>query len=84
MITLRNGVRMTPGSAWMMRSASKCARQPDETRHRVLGVSIASRSRRQKRGARGWDGGKQIKGRKRHVIVDTLGLVLKAFVTEAD
>jgi putative transposase len=33
---------------------------------------------------RGWDGGKRVHGRKRHVIVDTLGLVLKAFVTEAD
>lgn len=33
---------------------------------------------------RGWDGGKHVLGRKRHVIVDTLGWVLKAFVTEAD
>ena len=32
---------------------------------------------------RGWDGGKRILGRKRHLVVDTLGLVLKAFVTEA-
>src|SRR5579859_4709026 len=28
-------------------------------------------------GARGYDGGKQIKGRKRHLLVDTEGLVLK-------
>ena len=33
---------------------------------------------------RGWDGGKRVQGRKRHLVVDTLGLVLKAFVTEAD
>lgn len=33
---------------------------------------------------RGWDGGKRVHGRKRHLIVDTQGLVLKAFVTEAD
>jgi putative transposase len=32
----------------------------------------------------GYDAGKRIKGRKRHLIVDTLGLVLKAFVTEAN
>ena len=31
----------------------------------------------------GYDGGKQIKGRKRHVIVDTLGLVMTVLVTAA-
>jgi putative transposase len=35
-------------------------------------------------GPRGYDGGKKLKGRKRHLLVDTLGLVLKAFVHEAD
>lgn len=34
-------------------------------------------------GAVGFDAGKKIKGRKRHVIVDTLGLVLGAVVTPA-
>ena len=33
---------------------------------------------------RGFDGGKKIKGRKRHVLVDTQGLVLKAKVHSAD
>lgn len=32
---------------------------------------------------RGFDGGKLIKGRKRHVLVDTLGLVLTVVVTAA-
>lgn len=32
----------------------------------------------------GYDGGKKVKGRKRHLIVDSLGLVLKAVVTEAN
>jgi putative transposase len=32
----------------------------------------------------GYDAGKKIKGRKRHVIVDTLGLILTVFVTPAD
>jgi hypothetical protein len=27
-------------------------------------------------GARGFDGGKMVNGRKRHIVVDTLGLVL--------
>ena len=35
-------------------------------------------------GPRGYDGGKKLKGRKRHVLVDTLGLLLKVFVHEAD
>ena len=34
-------------------------------------------------GERGFDGGKLIKGRKRHVLVDTLGLVLEVKVTSA-
>ena len=33
---------------------------------------------------RGYDGGKQIKGRKRHILVDTEGLLLKAKVHSAD
>jgi hypothetical protein len=36
----------------------------------------------QKGGTPGYDGGKQIKGRKRHLLVDTQGLLLK--VHEAD
>ena len=32
----------------------------------------------------GYDGGKQVKGKKRHVLVDTLGLVFQALVTPAN
>jgi len=35
-------------------------------------------------GARGYDGGKQVKGRKRHLLVDTHGWVLNAVVHPAD
>ena len=35
-------------------------------------------------GVRGFDGAKRVSGRKRHVLVDTLGLVLKAVVHPAD
>lgn len=35
-------------------------------------------------GVRGYDGGKKISGRKRHSLVDTLGLLLKAKVHAAD
>ena len=34
-------------------------------------------------GLRGYDGGKQVKGRKRHLLVDTEGLVLRAVVHPA-
>jgi putative transposase len=34
-------------------------------------------------GERGYDGGKKIKGRKRHIAVDTMGLVLAVVVTSA-
>jgi len=32
----------------------------------------------------GYDGGKKIKGRKRHILVDTLGIVLMVVVTAAN
>lgn len=35
-------------------------------------------------GERGYDGGKKINGRKRHVLVDTLGNLLKAIVHPAN
>jgi putative transposase len=35
-------------------------------------------------GVRGYDGGKKVRGRKRHLLVDTLGLVLQATVHAAD
>jgi len=33
---------------------------------------------------KGYDGGKQVKGRKRHLLVDTLGLLLSSYVTPAN
>lgn len=35
-------------------------------------------------GDRGYDGGKNIKGRKRHIVVDVMGLLLRAIVHPAD
>ena len=37
-----------------------------------------------KKGVRGYDAGKKIKGRKRHIVVDTLGLILAVVVHPAD
>lgn len=35
------------------------------------------------RGERGYDAGKKVKGRKRHILVDTLGLLIAVVVTAA-
>lgn len=35
-------------------------------------------------GLRGYDGGKKVKGRKRHILVDTQGFILKALVHPAN
>ena len=35
-------------------------------------------------GVRGYDGAKKLCGRKRHLLVDTLGLVMLVMVTAAD
>jgi putative transposase len=37
-----------------------------------------------KRGPRGYDAGKKVKGRKRHILTDTQGLLLKVKVHPAD
>ncbi len=37
-----------------------------------------------KRGARGYDAGKKVKGRKRHILVDTEGLLLRVVALPAD
>src|SRR6202790_4606559 len=48
----------------------------------------SEREERRKRGARidphGYDAGKKIKGKKRHILVDMLGLLLHAIVHAAD
>ncbi len=36
------------------------------------------------KGVRGYDGGKKVKGRKRHILVDTIGLLLMVVVHTAD
>lgn len=53
------------------------ARVKDASPNRVLSSSIVSRSRRPKKGA------KRLNGRKRHLLVDTLALVVAAVVHPA-
>src|SRR5271155_308632 len=66
-----------------MQRARRTRRQPHRRDHRQ-----PKREKRRKRGARidphGYDAGKKIKGKKRHILVDTLGLLLSAAVHSAD
>lgn len=43
----------------------------------------ANQLKRLKGGFVGYDAGKKIKGKKRHILVDTQGLLIKTFVTAA-
>src|ERR1700710_686303 len=73
-------------SSRSLRGGSRTGRprgESDGSHHR-----LAKRQRRSKRGAfldpQGYDAGKKVLGRKRHVLVDTLGLLLSVVVHPAD
>src|SRR3977135_810079 len=66
-----------------MPRAKRTRGEPNRRHHRQ-----PEREKRRKRGAwinpHGYDAGKKIKGKKRHLLVDTLGLLLHAIVHPAD
>ena len=69
----------------MTPSADGCARRPDQSANRAPAVLDSQSVRTSEQGGpRGYDGAKNLCGRKRHLLVDTLGLVLLAVVTEAN
>src|SRR5687768_15488682 len=63
--------------------AAMCARRPANAGSPVLASSTANPFKPPKREVRGYDAGKQVKGRTRHFLVDTLGLILAVVVTAA-
>jgi len=82
--TSPTGRRRVSGSGSTTSSAAMCAKPRVEIDFRAQASSIASRSRPRKGGPRGYDAGKKICGRKRHLLVDTLGLVLEVVVHPAN
>jgi putative transposase len=95
--TFRPGRRCTPpgapgasagiGSGSTRSCASGAASALAANRRPAPASSTANPSRRRKggpAGSHGYDGGKKLSGRKRHLLVDTGGLVVKALVHAAD
>jgi putative transposase len=73
MTILRNGVTTALGRQSSKRYANKPAWLWAASQPRALSASIVSR----------YDGGKKVKGRKRHLLVDTLGLLIAVWITSA-
>lgn len=78
------GVRTGHGNGGIAFCRASCARAKGVSRLPSRLSWTANRSKRRKRGVSGYDSGKQVKGRKRHLLVDTLGLVMKVLVTKGD
>ena len=68
----------------MISSAARCGSPSGDHPSRAPAVWTASPCRRERGGPRGFDGGKHVKGRKRHLLVDTLGLLWAVLVTPAN
>jgi putative transposase len=80
-----NGVAPGGGSGFMTRSAVKSGGRPGKSPNLAPGASIARPSRRPEPAEReGTTRGKKIKGIKRHILVDTLGLLLAVVVHPAN
>ena len=82
------GIGTARWSASITRSISPCASRPDERASPTQRSSTPRAPGGAKRGAlldpSGYDAGKKVKGRKRHILVDTLGLLLNIVVHPAD
>jgi putative transposase len=76
----RNGLWPTIHDTLRSRVRQHCGRHRQPTAAILDSQSVKTTDQA---GARGYDAGKKLMGRKRHLLVDTLGLVLAVCVTEA-
>ena len=82
--TFALGGEMGPGRGFMKSYVTSCVWPKVAPSVPVQPSSTANRSRRRKKGPRGYDAGKNVCGRKRHIIVDTTGLLLTVVVHPAN
>jgi putative transposase len=77
----RDGVWASLMEALRQRERQRVGRSPEPSAGSVDSQSIKTATQREEVG---FDGGKRIKGRKRHLLVDTLGLIIAVVVTAAN
>ena len=81
--TLPAGGMTELGSVCTTLCESRFENRRDGKRRLRRALSIASRPRRPRPVASGYDAGKKVNGRKRHIVVDTLGLLIAVVITAA-
>ena len=82
-ITLPVGRSWEFGSALTMPFGKRCVRKALKKAPSAAILDAQSVKMADQPGERGFDAGKKVKGRKRHLLVDTLGLILVAVVHSA-